>query len=106
MNCEVMIIEEISEQYSCVMGGTKVLVRLCEESEKVDLVPVFKVYVGGSARPELEKFIIQPNLERGSTTWLIFYTPSQPYITNLPEDARIKLTVMVTSADRCPVKPY
>ena len=95
---KVMIVEEISEQYSCVMGGKKVLMRLCEESEDVDLVPVFKVYVAGSARPELERFIIQPSRERGSTTWLIFFTPSQPFISNLPEDARIKLTVMVTAS--------
>ena len=92
-----MNIEEISEQSSCVMGGKKVLVRLNDQSESSDLVPVFKVYVNGTARPDLEKFIIQPNRERWSITWIIFYSPSQPYISNLPENASIKLTVMVIS---------
>ena len=92
-----MNIEEISEQSSCVMGGKKVLVRLNDQSESSDLVPVFKVYVNGTARPDLEKFIIQPNRERWSITWLIFYSPSQPYISNLPDNASIKLTVMVIS---------
>ena len=91
-----MILEEVSEKESCIMGGKKVLMRLCEESESQEIFPVFKVYVNGVCRPDLERYIVQPNRERGGTTWIIFYSPPQPNLYNLPENATIKLTVMVS----------
>ena len=100
-----MLVEEVSEAASCIMGGKKVIMRLCEtraemeeaESPSEDLVPVFKVFVNGVARPDLEteRFIRQPSKSGSSVTWLLFYSPAQPNMDNLPSDAKVKLTVMV-----------
>ena len=96
-----MLIEEVSGRQSCIMGGMKVIMRLCEDSVQQDLVPVFKVYVGGVARPDLEteRFIRQPHRESSSLTWLLFYSPPQPNLDNLPPDASIQLTLMVIYTD-------
>ena len=100
-----MLVEEVSDAASCIMGGKKVIMRLCEaraEAEQTealsdDLVPVFKVFVNGVARPDLEteRFIRQPSRQSSSLTWLLFYSPAQPNMDNLPSDAKVKLTVMV-----------
>ena len=103
-----MLVEEVSDVASCIMGGKKVIMRLCEsraeseeaESPSADLVPVFKVFVNGVARPDLEteRFIRQPDRQSSSLTWLLFYSPPQPNMDNLPSDAKVKLTVMVNNA--------
>ena len=97
-----MLVEEVSEAASCIMGGKKVIMRLCETRAEMataseDLVPVFKVFVNGVARPDLEteRFIRQPSRESSSLTWLLFISPAQPNMDNLPSDAKVKLTVMV-----------
>ena len=95
-----MLVVEVSEVASCIMGGQKVIMRLCEaraEEDSDDLVPVFKVFVNGLARPDLEteRFLRQPRRESSSLTWLLFTSPAQPNMDNLPSDAKVKLTVMV-----------
>ena len=100
--------EEVSDAASCIMGGKKVIMRLCESRaygqegdspSSEDLVPVFKVFVNGVARPDLEteRFIRQPSRQSSSLTWLLFYSPAQPNMDNLPSDAKVKLTVMVNT---------
>ena len=96
-----MLVVEVSEVASCIMGGQKVIMRLCEaraEEDSDDLVPVFKVFVNGLARPDLEteRFLRQPRRESSSLTWLLFTSPAQPNMDNLPSDAKVKLTVMVS----------
>ena len=101
-----MLVEEVSDAASCIMGGKKVIMRLCESRaygqepdspSSEDLVPVFKVFVNGVARPDLEteRFIRQPSRQSSSLTWLLFISPAQPNMDNLPSDAKVKLTVMV-----------
>ena len=100
--------EEVSDAASCIMGGKKVIMRLCESRaygqegdspSSEDLVPVFKVFVNGVARPDLEteRFIRQPSRQSSSLTWLLFISPPQPNMDNLPSDAKVKLTVMVNT---------
>ena len=101
-----MLVEEVSDAASCIMGGKKVIMRLCEARAEApeadspsseDLVPVFKVFVNGVARPDLEteRFIRQPSRQSSSLTWLLFVSPAQPNMDNLPSDAKVMLTVMV-----------
>ena len=90
-----MLIQDVSSVESCTRGGRRILLVLQDISNTEDIIPVFQVFLRGAPQPNLQMLVNQPEKETGSETWFSFYSPPQQNIQNLPDDAKLRLTVQV-----------
>jgi len=83
---------------SCSKGGRKVIL-LSEYNLSKDIIPVFLVYTVDpdtgveQERPDLEKFLVQPQEVEVRNTQVLFQTPAQTMLENLPKPHKLKLVV-------------
>ena len=90
-----MLIQDVSSVESCTKGGSRIFLVLQDISNTEEIMPVFQVFLHGAPQPHLQMLLNQPVKETGSETWFSFYSPPQQNIQNLPEDAKLRLTVQV-----------
>jgi hypothetical protein len=79
---------------SCDAGGNgRMVLMIADNNLPKDVKPIFQVHVQGTHKPELDKFLVQPEkMDISPRSVLKFATPPQPNIRQINEAFSVKLT--------------
>ena len=79
---------------SCTAGGNgRKVIMVSYHSLPEDVQPIFQIHVGGSHRPDLDQFLVQPTKENFNPSSVIqFSTPAQPNLNQINQNFTVKLT--------------